>query len=289
MLCFVNVLRADEKKEKDYRIEKKDEGRDTIQNVRKGSLVFFSPDGKVIKKISLDYSVERLEFKEVKISDNGKYALYCEVLPKNELKMHTEDKYIMWTGEGLSGWAPYRITFFNNKGKVLWRKTYEVKFAEYAYDVDEVISGNGERVVLYYSEGVGYMKVKGHLIVLDTLGKEIVRIDTEDPLGCIGISNDGKIVGAKTSKNINGVYIRHLFFLDVETGRTKVVKAEGEGEGEKWKGGFGFYNNGQIRLYWIPIGEKYDKIPGGGEKMKVISFDELPEDLSSLFEKGGEK
>jgi len=254
---------------------------DTIQKTplvkTKQSLVFLSPESKVIRKISLDYSLDRLEYRRAIISTNGKYVLYTEILPKKELREHPKDEYIMWTGEGLSGWAPYRLTFFNKEGKILWRKIYEVQFVEYAYDVDEAISGNGERVLFYYSEEErdSSFMVKGHVIVLDTLGKEIVHIVHEGGLSFLQISPDGKIVGAETHKELDGKYLKHLFFLDVETGRTKIVKAEGEIDGKRWRASFSLRKDKKIYLY------------GGWHHKKAQSamtaYDELPDDLSTLF------
>ncbi|MEN3045516.1 MAG: hypothetical protein ABDH49_00790 [Candidatus Hydrothermales bacterium] len=56
----------------------------------------------------------------------------------------------------------------------------------------------------------------------------------EEAFGSFIISPNGKIIGGYISKEMGGKWIRHLFFLDVETGRTKVVRAEGKINGRKW-------------------------------------------------------
>jgi hypothetical protein len=85
------------------------------------------------------------------------------------------------------------------------------------------------------------------------------------------ISPDGKIFGATTFREKGE---RVLFFLDVETGRTKIVKAEGKG----W------------RISGFPLNDKkIELVLHEYPKKWVLTFDELPEDLSNLLQEGGEK
>jgi len=99
----------------------------------------------------------------------------------------------------------------------------------------------------------------------------------------IQMAPDGKIVGAtvyRFSKGENRL-IRHLFFLDVETGRTKVVKAEGEENGKKWSASVDLRDGKKIGLI------------GGWHHIKTaqsaeVSFNEIPDNLSTLFNQGGE-
>ncbi|RKZ25431.1 hypothetical protein DRQ20_05185 [bacterium] len=94
------------------------------------------------------------------------------------------------------------------------------------------------------------------------------------------ISPDGKIVGAVVYPIKDGKSLgKYLFFLDVETGRTKLVKAEGKKGERKWSASFDLRENKKIGLnggWWdIKIAQSVE-----------TTFDELPSDLSVLFEQG---
>ncbi|MEO0293962.1 MAG: hypothetical protein ABIN61_07065 [candidate division WOR-3 bacterium] len=137
----------------------------------------------------------------------------------------------------------------------------------------------GGSIVVYKNHEVNGDSVRCDITVLDTLGKEIISYSFGSMIetGALQISPDGKIFGARTYKKDVG---ECLFFLDVETGRTKVVKAVGEVKGKKWSASPSLLKDKKIHLSggWHHI----DKAQSA-----ITSFDEIPSDISTLF--GGEK
>ena len=72
---------------------------------------------------------------------------------------------------------------------------------------------------------------------------------------------------------------RHLFFLDVETGKTKIMKAEGKINDRKWSVSFGLESNKTIKFF------------GGWNNIRIAQsavshIDNLPVDIHLLFPKG---
>ena len=184
----------------------------------------------------------------------------------------------------------YSLVLYRADGREVWRKSFRV------YPGDDLLttyywrvgfSSDGNVFFVYYRDSAGVCNIE----VYDTLGRMVSRGSYVHDLSGIEISSDGKIVGAETLKKIGDRYYRHLFFVDVETGRTKLVKAEGEINGKRWTGYFILSStpkpppSGKIRIVVDP----HLPIPGGGVKTKDVSFDEIPSDLSVLFEEGGEK
>ena len=263
------------KPEEGYRIEVVI---DTIQKMpyvetQAKEIRFIKPDGKVIKSLSFNKTI---------LSGNKKYLL------------HFSDYKIKGSYDEVE-----RI-LFNTRGEMKWKKKWKT-YPGQRRDPEllcpywaEGISSEGNAVYVMYIDSFD----KTHLVVYDTTGEEVVNIVWISELRNIEISVDGKIIGAMTGESTEerkGYTGPYLFFLDVETKRIKVVKAWGISNNEGWMCSFVLSSgrpipeSGKIKIDWQPIGKEYNKIPGGGVKTKIVSFDAIPDDLSTLFLEGGEK
>lgn len=228
---------------------------------------FVSPKGKIVKTLPYD---KRKDWWRIVIAPTFKYLI------KNE------DTPAEWGKDSLGEpikirEAKVKFSYINAKAEKKWSKEFEIIYTMEQAQFHEsdvvpyffMISENGEKIVFVknyeYSSELGY---QSDIVVYDTLGNEVasvVNIPGIEDSGDLQISPDGKIVGAD-------VWSCKLFFLDVETGRTKVVKAMGEG----WRvSGFPL-NDGKIEL-------TLHEYP----KSIVLTFDEIPDDLSPFF--GGEQ
>ncbi|TET29166.1 MAG: hypothetical protein E3J70_07720 [Candidatus Heimdallarchaeota archaeon] len=271
-------------------IEDKTQDSYRIETVREGNgpkeIRFISPDGDIVKVLpvkkveylkSKEPGKEIMNWSEVLVSQNSRFALQieCSELVDAEYKM------------AISNDSNLRFSYINAEGKVLWRKNFVVwhegpGWMTYGYK----ISHNGESILFFRSKELDYIEFETEIYVFDTLGNKLTQVTYNSLIEGNEISPDGKIVGVVVFKDKDGKIGRHLFFLDVETGRTKVVKARGE----RWKGSFVLSSSteppesGKVRLIWQPYGEEY-QVPGGGLKMKDILFDSLPDDLSTLLDK----
>ena len=248
----------------------KDVEEDTIKGIphiieRNDIFFFISSDDHIIMELERDFAPEAGP--GTVISANGKYALFSEI---DTSKMKREET---------TGLVPYKVSLYNVKGKKLWEREYEVYFEYYCSTHSKEISANGEYILLFYVEdpkdrdpGTGF---NAHIVVLDTLGKEVVHKSIEGGFSKFKISPDGKLVGANTSKWIKGKSIRHLFFLDVETGIIKIVKSEGKVNGEKWSAGADVLEGKRIMFFggWHSSSRA---------QTAKLHFDSIPEDLSKL-------
>lgn len=234
-------------------------------------IIFVSPAGKIVKRIPVKPVILRSQRFEgsifysdlpLIISKNGKYGIEIT---------KAEDKGKMIRMERV---------LLNARGEEKWKKEWEIHPPEAEGDPywDEGISDDGSRIYVVYKDSQRDYNIE----VYDTLGTLVVRAKYKWGLSQVEISPDGKIIGAETTKEVNGKWYRHLFFLDVETGRTKLVKAEGKVNGRKWSiGGF-------------PLMDKIIELSGYHSKKGIlyikISFNELPEDPTKiLFQQEGEK
>jgi len=283
------------KPEEGYRIEVAKETVQTASYVKtkEKEIRFISPEGKVLKILPYDTWEEK---SKIILSPNLRYLIKKDEivrLSEEEVKKAQEREELFSSRLSL-----LKFHFINAMGKVKWSKEFVIEgvgdevFCPYFLS----ISGDGSRIVFSKNHSISYYKDKCLIVVYDTLGNEVISfwlnhyVESKPE-----ISQDGKIVGAEVYFPPEGsntsMTVKHLFFLDVETGRTKFVKAEGKG----WRGYFILSStpfppqNKQVRLGWQPLDKKYDKIPGGGVKTRDIAFDEIPDDLSTLFEQGGER
>jgi len=273
--------------EESYRIEVV---KDTIQKAQRVETIpkeirFISPGGKVVK------TIEKSWYKTSVREENGVWSTEVE-----HVENILENAVLLWKCEYKTPYDPrgrgkpspvkhnYTVEVLNKKGETVLKKEFQV----YPLGMPAIpywstgISKDGSTVYVYYRDSSDVF----HVEVYDTTGKKLTETSYPHEFNAdMQISPDGKIFGAKTFKKDVG---KCLFFLDVETGRTKVVKAEGKG----WRVWFSL-------LTQIPTSEGYKYLPSKyvniwwkihGEKgRKIISFDEIPDDLSTLFKKGGEK
>jgi hypothetical protein len=258
-------------------------------------LRFMTPEGKILKSLPYKTRTERLS---ITISPTHKYLLKkTEILPVvkdslGQMKRIKEPKV--------------RFSYINAKGQEKWHKEYEVekliiKVPEGSYEGETAmpyffkISQDGTRIVFVRTRRIYSYEYRSDVVVFDTLGNEVASVyDTYDieNAGSLKISSDGKIVGADVffPPDSTQLSMKHFFFLDVETGRTKVVKAEGE----KWDAGFALSDitplppSGKVA---IGVALYYDssKRPSKIVKQvhKFLTFDEIPNDLLTLFGNGG--
>ena len=249
---------------------------------------FVSPDGKILKTLPYKDWQDRLG---IFISPYFKCLIKAKDTPAEWIKDSLGQR------ERIKE-ARVEFTYINARGEEKWKKDFEIIYTLEETDEDDVrpyffvFSRDGGRIVFVKNDTfISEWKYPSDIFVYDTLGNEITSVYKTygiENSNSIEISPDGKIIGAEVFPPPESLYQRatkHLLFLDVETGRTKLVKAEGEG----WGGRFVLSSsptppkNGKIRLNWYPTGKNYVRKPGGGVKTKEVTFDELPNDLSVLF------
>ena len=249
---------------------------------------FISKEKKVTK--TLPYKTWK-EKRHITISPNGKYLI----------KKDDVSKQIKSDGKNIKIEKMARISYVNAFGKTMWKKEFKVKaFLDDLTDLMPYfirISENGERILFVRTDKADYDSSGFNidLFVLDKYGTQIssaanIPFPQEGPSD-FEISRDGSIVAAILcipDKNWDGCR-RHLFFLDVETGKTKIVKAEGKNDRKEWGARFVLSKFINPKLppsseVYIGIGEtyigKHKRLRGWGGFLK---FSEIPEDLSILL------
>lgn len=260
------AARTPEKIDEDYRIEVV---KDTLQEIR-----FLSPDGKVVK------TIEKSWYKTSVREENGVWSTeveHVEDIPEKE------NAILLWKCEYKTPYDPrgrgepspvkhnYTVEVLNKKGGIVLEKEFQV----YPIGMPAIpywstgISKDGSTVYVYYRDSSDVF----HVEVYDTTGEKLTETSYPHEFNAdMQISPDGKIFGAKTFKKDVG---KCLFFLDVETGRTKVVKAEGEKDGKRWWAVIARIENDKRLVFW----------DNEGIRSSVrTTFDELPEDITPLFQ-----
>ena len=246
---------------KDYRIEVKKDTEGRPLRIR-----FLSPENRVIK----DFSPEG-----VKVSDNQSYLVYKST------------SHVIKDMSFSGGYVEKERILYNPEGEKKWTKiyrSYPVAFDEELGDPsfgDEGISGNGERIYFNFRDEQG----KYCVVVYDTEGKERAKGCAENGLNDIQISPDGKLMAASTVRD----GIAYIFFLDVDDGKVKFVKAQNDaGHGGAYPHAVVKTKNGNIPLpgyitiYW-------DYKSGGVSGMETLRYIDLPEDISTLFPEKGKR
>jgi hypothetical protein len=290
-LCLVSLAGAEEKKEntqEGYRIEVVV---DTIQTTpciktQQKEIRFICPKGEVIKRL------EKYWYKTSVIREDDAWLTevkHIEDYPDNM------NAVLLWTCKYLTSYDPrgkegphgrvrnYVIELLNDKGTTVFTREFDAYHpgaAAIPFWKTE-LSKDGSAVYVYYRDSLDIF----HVEIYERTGKLLAKATYPNEFNAdMQISPDGKIFGATTFKEGIG---ECLFFFDVETGRTKVVKAEGEG----WNAYFILSSSpippksGKIRIGFDP----HKNIPGGGVKTKEVVFNEIPDDLSTLFLQGGER
>ena len=253
----------------------------------KDEIRFVSPEGNVVKSVQLKsaankigdlWHIESTNLEEVS-ADKSK-VIISEFSSKTRYNPEELTDYPGYEGEIWN----FSVSLMNSKGDIKFAKqfkTFPGKDPTASY-WKTLFSKQGNSVLFFYRDSEHFFNVE----VYDEEGNKLAEASNENYLRNLQIAPDGKIVGAETEQKVGKAWIRHLFFLNVETGETKIVKAEGEG----WEGWFSL-------LTRIPTKEGYEDLPSKHVKIRwranekrggaITSFDQLPNDLSTLF--GGER
>jgi len=267
--------------EKVYKIQVSGEGEQGDEK----EINFISPEGDVLKNIRFDYSVSKagdlwhIESTNLEaISEDKSKVIISEESWKSRYNPDELTDYPGYEGEI---WD-YTVKLMSGMGEVKFTKqfkTYPGNDPTASY-FKTLFSRQGNAVLFFYRDSEHIF----HIEVYDTEGNNLAEASNENYLSNLQISPDGKIVGAETEKKVGKAWLRHLFFLDVETGKTKVVKAEGK----RWLAGFSLLSR-------IPTPEGYRNLTSkhidfvweieGKRGSKILVFDQLPNDLSTLFGK----
>jgi hypothetical protein len=261
------------KDENAYRVEVIEEQLRGGEN--KEEIRFVSPEGNVVKSIPYGTGQQKLNFR---VSPASNFVVNTRVEDLNEAEAK-EIRGQMKLGSGKVD--KLNIVYIDNTGKEEWVKAFIVEsvgsetFPSYGIE----FSKDGSRIVFYKNHKLGYSSYRCDITILDTLGREIFSHSVNNMIeGGLQIAPDGKIVGAPIYKDSG----KHLIFIDVETGETKIVKAEGEG----WEAWFSLLsqfptNEGYRNLRSKHIDLWWEK--EGVEGNNVLPFDEIPSDISTLF------
>lgn len=119
-----------------------------------------------------------------------------------------------------------------------------------------------------------------NLVVLDETGKEVSKAAYSQMFSGIEISPDGKMVGAEVYLQDGDTSLKHLFFLDVDTERTKTVRAEGA----DWMGGFVLSSGGPLIPGKILLWTEENNNPKTYQRI-YYEFSALPDTLSGMRKK----
>lgn len=188
------------------------------------------------------------------------------------------------------------VEILNKKGEIIVKKqfrTYPGNDLMTTKYWENFFSKDGNHFLIYYKDEKG----RGNIEVYKTSGEKRAHGIFERNITNIQLSPDGSIAGGEglICKKKNSGCIKHLFFLDVETGKTKIVKAEGKNDSKKWGAGFSMTRiikskTSSLGEVYIGIGEtyigKHNRLRSWGGFLK---FKEIPDDLSSLFNRGKKK
>jgi len=257
----------------DYRIE------ETIGKDSKGRdsrvIRFISPSGKVIKKVSNALNRQGYVYS---VSPMADYAIKIDEIE-----------------EKTNGAAKVRLTLIDANAKTAWVKTLDVDYVSKSEDEPMsyflIISDDGDRIVFTRIRGYNDHPDSAYheIIVYDTIGAELARVGHIPQIldgYQISIAPDGKLVAA----TLHG---GKLFFLDVKTGSYKICMSRGIIDGRKWSASYDFtvqINDKKAidKAVWISAGirgdwrKPNDKVPHWSG---MISFSDIPDDLSTLFNK----
>jgi hypothetical protein len=242
---------------------------------------FISPEGNVVKSIPFSYSANKVgDLWHIKstnleaVSEDRNKVIISEMSSETRYNPEKLTDYPGYEGEI---WD-FSVSLMNDRGEVKFAKRFKT------YPGDDptasywktLFSKQGNSVLFFYRDS-GHVF---HVEVYDTKGNKLAEASNENYLRNLQIAPDGKIVGAGTEEKVGKAWLKHLFFLDVETGKTKIAKAEGEVNGKRWSASPSLLKNKKIYLSggWHYI-EKAQSV--------ITSFNEMPSDLSILF--GGER
>ena len=262
------------KAENGYRIEV---GKVKLRGEEEEEIRFISPEGNVVKNIQLDYSVSKvgdlwhIESTNLEAISEDKSKVIISKESKNSRYNPKElTDYPGYEGEV---WD-YEVRLMNGRGEVKFTKQFKTYPGDdpTASYFKTFFSEQANAVLFFYRDSEHVF----HIEVYDVGGNKLAEASNENYLRNLQIAPDGKIVSGKTEIRIGKGWLKHLFFLDVEIGKTKVVKSEGKINGKKWSVSSSLMEDKKIHLSggWHYIDRA---------QSAITSFDKLPNDLSTLF------
>lgn len=238
---------------------------------------FISPAGRTVKTLTRPYG------------SGDRYNYY--ISPTTGFLIRTEDI----AGKEYYGKADVRLSLIDAKARTAWKKTFDVDYVHKGEDDPTpfyiVISEDGSRIA--------FARVRGYhahldsacseIIVFNRNGNEAARVQKIPQIldgFHVSIAPDGKLVAAELQGG-------KLFFLDVETAKYKICTRSGIKNGKKWRASYDFTvqigNRKAInKTVWIStrvirdLQNPNEIIPNWGG---FISFDEIPEDISTFLNK----
>lgn len=181
---------------KDYRIERQEER--GMSRIR-----ILSPEGKVLRNFA---------FGDVRMAKSGRYLLHQSTYAAYENKGYTETVN----------------NFYTVKGEKKWTKTFRSYPASWDPEMldpsmgQEGLSDNGDRSYYNWRNEDG----KYCMAVYDEVGKELARTCVDTGLYKIEMSPDGKLLAAETYVLANEQNVKHWLFVEVDTGKIRLVNAE---------------------------------------------------------------
>jgi len=240
---------------KDYRIEEEKD-----RNGHRTKVNLISPDGRVLKSFSPN---------DVTTAKSGRYLLHQSAYRAQED----------------NGYLEKEKTLYSIKGEKKWTRTYRSYPASWDPEVgdpswgSEGISDDGDRCYFNWRDEEGNYCVG----VYDVAGKELAKACRPNAIYKVEISPDGKLVGAETYLAEGDKNIKHILFLEVGTGKTRLVKAEGEG----WQGGFLLSSGGPLLPGKILLWLENNNNPNSYSRV-YVGFSSLSDSLVRLFQNKGE-
>jgi hypothetical protein len=275
------LAQTENKDENGYKIEV---GKVKLRGEEKEEIRFISPEGNVVK------TLEKYWYKE-NVKKSGKQwtteVNHVAGIPENK------NAVLLWKGRYSTDYDPrgvegphgrkhqYTVEFLNKKGESTFKKDFK------AYPHGELtmpfwetdISKDGSTFYVFYEDSLEIF----HIEIYDATGKKLAEAESSDNFygGMqMQISPDGKIFGARIYKKGVG---ECLFFLDVESGKTKIVKAEGEVNGKRWSARFILSSFADPNLppkgkIWLSVA-----MSPKNKWFGYLTFEEIPSNLSALL------
>lgn len=178
------------------------------------------------------------------------------------------------------------IAYYNVFGERVWAKKYVVDSSLDIADEGEPepyfvkISDTGRVIAFVRTHSLPDTNWYADMVVLDKYGTQISSVAyipalEEGSPSDFEISPDGLLISASVPKPGKDGAEQYVFFLNVETGKTKIVKAEGGEVGDKGRVPYELLADKKI----IIPGRRLEK---GKWQNSIFSFEQIPDDLSVL-------
>lgn len=200
------------------------------------------------------------------------------------------------TGKGTPpapGHNTVNLSYFNVLGEVVWNKEYPVdKSLDDTSEGEPMpyftkISKNGSAILFVRTHGFPSPDWYADLMVFSTTGALLASVAhipalLEGSPSDFELAPDGLLISAIIPMATGNGLEQHMFFLDIETGRTKIVKIQSNERNNEWGVSSDLLSNKQI---------KFTGNWGTEIRSQKISFTNLPADISDMhpFKKAPKK